>query len=147
MRHAKRHVKFYMAGRYAARHVLCYVAMRVAATMRKTAWRPAPHGYVHVGYQTHHDVARGVAACYATIYPFTLRSATGRTLHGACRHDYNFQSSFLSAHNLFVLPLSNPSCYPLPLSTCEVPIGTCQVFMLQSGLRALKLNSLSLFGS
>ena len=47
------------------------------------------------------------------------------------------QTSFLSPHNLFALPLPYSSRYPLPSSTCEVPIGTCQVFRLRSGLRAL----------
>ena len=142
------------------RHVAHHVRPPVAAAMRILASRPAPRAFLHGGPQCTHVLrggargaicmavaiqstprapprnACGMAGRHAAVFATTWWFATRRTSRGASCHDYIFQTSFLSPHNLFALPLPYSSRYTLPSSTCEVPIGTCQVFKLQSGLRA-----------
>ena len=96
------------------------------------AWWP-PYNQRHA---PHHATHASMAGRHAAAIATTWRSASRRTSCGASRHDYIFQTSFLSPHNLFVLPLPYSSHYPLPSFTSVVPIGTCQVFRLQFVLRA-----------
>ena len=110
--------------------------LRMVTTTRSLTW--LEHGR-HANGATRPTMQRMRAWRAATPPPLLPRGGPrlGRTSHGASCHDYIFQTSFLSPHNLFALFLPYSSRYPFRSSTYEVPIGMCQVFRLHSGLRAL----------
>ena len=142
----------------AVRHtnkVLISIAWRSATLYAKqratshSTWRPprcAPCPAPRRGARGGHHAQIGVAA-RATHYwawrattPLSCLPRGGLRLGGLCVALFAttiYSKPHFSLLTLFTLPLLYSSHYPLPSSTCQVPVGTCQVFRLRSRLRAL----------
>ena len=98
----------------------------MARHVAPTAWR-RPSRRHHV---PHHATNASIVNRHAAAFAATWRSATSGISVALPATTICSNPHFSLLTNLFALPLPYSSRYPLPSSTCEVPIGTCQVFRL-----------------